>query len=261
MKMENNNLPKTGLRAYWQELKRKRKATLAAEETEFLPAVLEITENPISPTIRIMVWTIVSIIAIAFLWSIFGHVDEVAVAPGKLIPSGFVKVIQPESKGVVRAINVKEGQYVKKGDLLIELDQIFSGADLTRIKKEIAYYNLEVDRLLAEMSNTSFDPKRQPDTDEKDLAFQMSLYQSRMAEFNSKMLTAQHNVSQNEVAVNVARINRDKYASLYDIAKDRESRLETLLAQNAIAMFTVLDYRGRRIELEQNLFSSLQQRE
>jgi len=246
---------KTKMLAKWQELKQKRKETLAREETEFLPAILEITENPVSPTIRYLVWTIVSIIAIVFLWSIFGHVDEVAVAPGKIIPSGFVKVIQPESKGVVKSIHVKDGQTVKKGDLLIELDQTFSGADLARIKKEIAYYSLDIDRLLAEMNNTTFKPGSNPDIDEKDLSFQRGLYASRTAEFNSKILTAQHNVRQAQVAVNVARINRDKYASLYEIAKDREARLETLLAQNAISQFTVLDYRGRRIELEQNLLA------
>jgi len=126
---------KAKVMAKWQELKQKRKETLAQEETEFLPAILEITENPVSPTVRYLVWTIVSIIAIVFLWSIFGHVDEVAVAPGKIITSGYVKVIQPESKGVVKTIHVKDGQAVKKGDLLIELDQTFSGADLARIKK------------------------------------------------------------------------------------------------------------------------------
>lgn len=246
---------KAKIMAKWQKLKQKRKETLASEETEFLPAILEITENPVSPTIRFLVWTLVAIIAIVFLWSVFGHVDEVAVAPGKIIPSGFVKVIQPESKGVVKSIHVKDGQTVKKGDLLIELDQTFSGADLARIRKEIAYYSLDIDRLLSEMNNTPFQPGSNPDLDEKDLAFQRGLYASRTAEFNSKILTARHNVRQAQVAVNVARVNRDKYASLHEIAKDREARLETLLAQNAISQFTVLDYRGRRIELEQNLLA------
>lgn len=241
--------------ARWQAMKQLRKETLTREETEFLPAILEITENPVSPTIRRLVWTLVSIIAVVFLWSVFGHVDEVAVAPGKIIPSGFVKVIQPESKGVVKSIHVKDGQSVKKNDLLVELDQTFSGADLARIKKEISYYNLEIERLLAEMGNVPFNPVRTADIDEKDLSFQKSLYLSRTAEFNSKMLTAQHNVRQNEAAANVARITRDKYTSLYNIAKDREERLELLLAQNAISKFTVLDYRGRRVEVEQNMLA------
>lgn len=246
---------KTGFLAKWLGLKSKGKENLAPEETEFLPAILEITENPVSPTIRILIGVLVAIIAIAFLWSVFGHVDEVAVAPGKIIPSGFVKVIQPESKGVVKQINVKDGQTVKKGDLLIELDQTISGAELARIKKEIAYYNLEIDRLLAEMNNAPFTPQPNPDLDEKDLSFQMSLYMSRTADFNSKMAVARHNVSQSEAAANVARVTREKYASLYDIARDRENRLDQLMVQNAVSTFTVLEYRSRRIELEQNLIA------
>jgi len=244
---------KTGLLAKWLGSQRKGKEKLAQEETEFLPAILEITENPVSPTLRILIGVLVAIIGIAFLWSVFGHVDEVAVAPGKIIPRGYVKVIQPESKGVVKQINVKDGQTVKKGDLLIELDQTISGAELSRIKKEVAYYNLEIDRLLAEMSNTPFTPQPNPDLDDKDLSFQMSLYMSRTADFNSKMAVAQHSVNQGEASAHVARVNRDKYAALYEIARDRESRLDQLLVQNAISTFTVLEYRGRRIELEQNL--------
>ncbi len=244
---------KTGILAKWFGWKRSGKETLSPEETEFLPAILEITENPVSPTIRILIGVVTAIIAIAFLWSVFGHVDEVAVAPGKIIPSGYVKVIQPESKGVVKQINVKEGQTVKQGDLLIELDQTISGAELARIKKEVAYYNLEIDRLLAEMNNTPFVPQPNPDLDDKDLSFQMSLYLSRTADFNSKMAVARHNVNQSEAAVNVARVNRDKYASLYEIARDRENRLDQLLVQNAISTFTALEYKSRRIELEQNL--------
>ncbi|MBP2639098.1 MAG: type secretion rane fusion protein, HlyD family [Firmicutes bacterium] len=244
---------KTGYLAKWLGTKRKGNETLAPEETEFLPAILEITENPVSPTVRMLIAVLVAIIGVAFLWSVFGHVDEVAVAPGKIIPSGYVKVIQPESKGVVKQINVKDGQTVKSGDLLIELDQTISGAELARIKKEVAYYNLEIDRLLAEMNNAPFTPQPSPDLDDKDLSFQMSLYMSRTADFNSKMAVARHSVNQGEASVNVARVNRDKYASLYEIARDRENRLEQLMVQNAISTFTVLEYRGRRIELEQNL--------
>lgn len=246
---------KPKLLAGWKKFRDKGKETLTPEESEFLPAILEITENPVSPTVRILIRTVVAIIAVAFLWSVFGHVEEVAVAPGKIIPSGYVKVIQPESKGVVKSIHVKDGQTVKQGDLLIELDQTFSGADLARIKKEIAYYNLEIDRLLAEMDGTAFSPVKGPDSDDKDLSFQMSLYNSRTAEFNSKLLTARHNVGQSEAAAQTARVNRDKYASMLAIAREREATLEELLAQNAVSKFTLLDYRSRRIELEQNLLA------
>ena len=58
------------------------------EELEFLPAALEIVESPPSPIGRALLWIIVSFFVIALVWAVIGTVDEVAVAPGKVIPSG-----------------------------------------------------------------------------------------------------------------------------------------------------------------------------
>ena len=104
-----------------------------AQTTEFLPAVMEITERPPSPVGRILLWIMLALVGIALLWAIFGHVDEVAVATGKIIPVGQVKVVQAEDKGVVKAIHVKDGQRVKQGELLIELDQTISAAEMARL--------------------------------------------------------------------------------------------------------------------------------
>ena len=48
--------------------------------------------------------------ALALAWACLGTVDIVATAPGKIIPSGRTKVIQPFETGVVRAIHVRDGQ-------------------------------------------------------------------------------------------------------------------------------------------------------
>lgn len=238
-------------------LKRKANTTFTASETEFLPAALEVIETPPSPVGRMVLWSIVSLIIIALTWSIFGYVDEVAVAPGKLIPVGFVKVVQAEDKGVVKAIHIQDGQKVKQGQLLMELDPTFSAADLARVKKEIAYYNLEIDRLLAEKENRFFSPQLTPDLDLKDVEFQMRLYESRQNEFKAKIATAESNIRQAEANLNIAYANQLKYESLYDIAKEREERIQQLVNENAVALFVLLDYRSKRLELEQNLAAQL----
>ena len=73
-------------------------------ELAFLPAALEVIETPPSPIGRAITFTIVALFAIAILWASVGHVDQVAVAQGKIVQSGRSKVIQPLEIGVVRAI-------------------------------------------------------------------------------------------------------------------------------------------------------------
>src|SRR3546814_7280712 len=65
----------------------------------------------------------------ALLWLALGRVDVVASAPGKLVPANDVKLIQPGAAGIVHAILVRDGQRVRAGQPLVELDPTVSDAD------------------------------------------------------------------------------------------------------------------------------------
>ena|SRR5947208_10970330 len=71
-------------------------------EAEFLPAVLEIQDSPPSPLGRAVTWTIITALSSGVLWASLGRFDIVAVAQGRIIPSGYSKVIQPLESGVIR---------------------------------------------------------------------------------------------------------------------------------------------------------------
>ncbi len=103
---------------------------------EFLPAVLEIQERPPSPVGRAVAWTIMLLFAIAVTWAAIGRIDIVATAQGRIVPGDRVKVIQPMEIGNVRAIRVADGQRVKAGDVLLELDHTANDADLERLTGE-----------------------------------------------------------------------------------------------------------------------------
>ncbi|MBP1763005.1 MAG: hlyD 2 [Firmicutes bacterium] len=237
----------------WKLFKKKSRRKLTRRETEFLPAVLEVTETPPSPLGRILLWTIVALMATGALWSIFGRVDEVAVAPGKIIPMGQVKPLQAEDKGVVKQIYVREGQRVKQGDLLLELDRVTTAADVERIRKEVEYYKLEIERLKAEKEGRPFAPVRSQDVEPQNFEYQVQLYNSRNNEYQAKVGAADESVRQNEATLSMALINREKFADQLAVNIDKESRLEKLMAQDAVAYFQLLDQRARRMELQQNL--------
>ena len=116
-------------------------------EYEFLPAALEVQDSPPSPIGRAVTWSIVTLVIIAVAWACMGQVDIVATAQGKIIPAGKGKIIQPLEIGVVKHIYVQEGQEVKQGDPLIELDATNSGADKARLESELKTAMLEKERL------------------------------------------------------------------------------------------------------------------
>src|SRR6476661_11255122 len=122
------------------------------DELAFLPAALEIVETPPSPIGRAIIYTVIAVVVAALAWASIGTVDIVAVAPGKIIPSGRTKTIQPFETGVVRAIRVRDGQSVSAGDVLIELDPTMSLAERDHIQSDLTAAQLDIARLTAALS-------------------------------------------------------------------------------------------------------------
>src|SRR6266702_4122809 len=129
-----------------------KRARRSEYEIAFLPAALEVVETPPSPVGRAIGATIIAFFCLALAWACLGTVDIVATAPGKIIPTGRTKVIQPFETGVVRAIHVRDGQSVKAGEVLIELDPTMSGAELQHIKSDLLTAQLDVARYRAALA-------------------------------------------------------------------------------------------------------------
>ncbi|MDA0663407.1 MAG: biotin/lipoyl-binding protein [Proteobacteria bacterium] len=119
------------------------------DELAFLPAAIEIMESPASPAARAVALTMAAFFTIAVIWAIFGKVDVGAIAQGRIVPTGGVQTIQPLEIGVVRAIHVRDGQAVKQGEMLIELDPTESEVDKEQMQRERLAALIELARLRA----------------------------------------------------------------------------------------------------------------
>ena len=122
-------------------------------ELAFLPAALEIVETPPSPIGRAIGATLIAVFLLALGWACLGTVDIVATAPGKIIPSGRTKIIQPFEIGVVRAIHVHDGDAVKAGAVLIELDPTINAAEREHMQSDLIAAQLDVARLRAGLAD------------------------------------------------------------------------------------------------------------
>jgi hemolysin D len=128
------------------------KGRVESSQCEFLPAALEIIERPVSPTGRVTAYVLGAGLALTFGWAMFGKLDVVASAPGRLIPADNVKLIQSSDAGILRAILVRDGQEVRKGQALIELDPTVSSADTAQARSSLQTALLEVARAKAVLS-------------------------------------------------------------------------------------------------------------
>jgi hemolysin D len=114
---------------YWQQRDALSGKVLLEHEAEFLPAALALQGKPVSPVARLLAKILMALVAVLVLWSILGKIDIIVNASGKVIPSGYTKTIESVDVASVKALYVEEGQQVKAGDALIDLDTSASDAD------------------------------------------------------------------------------------------------------------------------------------
>jgi hemolysin D len=120
---------------------------------QFLPAALEILETPASPVGRTIGATIILFFVFALVWAVFGHVDIIATASGKIVPTGRTKTIQPLETGIVSAIHVQDGDKVTVGQVLIEFDRTVTQAERKHVVHDLVASQLDVARLTALRDN------------------------------------------------------------------------------------------------------------
>lgn len=136
-------------RAAWGERKTLIPLDRTDDERAFLPAHLELMESPVSPAPRWSARIIMLLFAVALLWACVGKLDIVAVAPGKIVPNGRTKVIQPSETAVVHRILVHDGQTVKKGQLLVELDAVGVTEDESKARQALLSAKVDAARTAA----------------------------------------------------------------------------------------------------------------
>lgn len=105
---------------------------------EFSPAALEVFEAPPSPARKVTVLVLCALLVTALAWSWFGRLAVYADAPGRIQAAGRSKVIEPRATGVVTAIVARDGDQVRKGQVLVRLDPTNAAATAALIAKKRA---------------------------------------------------------------------------------------------------------------------------
>jgi len=218
---------------------------------EFLPEAMEIEETPPSPFGRILLWAIVLLVVCAFVWSYFGKVDEEVVTRGKVIPDGMVKVIQPSETGVIRAIHVEEGQRVKEGDLLIELDPTITQAEVESSGKSLAINRSDMARLKAELRGEEIlgFGKGQ----DKLLLLQTDLKRAREAEHRAKVESLELVVSQKKIALQSAEESILKLVKSVELVSKQEEAYRQLAEKGYASMMEHLQRQKELVRTEKEL--------
>lgn len=217
---------------------------------EFKPALCEIEEAPTSPLGRFMFWTIVSLIVVSCLWLFFGKIDIVVTARGIVIPEGDAKIIQPLETGIVKQIFVKEGDFVKKGQILVEIDASATDAQLRTAVKNLEHTKLEAKRLKADGTSSEFSPSVTNPEMKEESEIQQRLHHENLTALQSEIAAKNNEITQLKMQINSAEAQKRDYEFQLKNAREKERKLSEVA--DIIAYNNYLDAKEKSKSLEES---------
>jgi hemolysin D len=226
------------------------------EELAFLPAALEIVETPPSPIGRTIGATIILLFCVALVWAWAGTIDIVASAPGIVVPSGRTKVIQPFETGVVRSIRVQDGQAVKAGDVLIELDPTVNAAERDHLRDDLLAEQLNIARLHAALAggdNPVADFTPHADANPALISAQRQLLLNQVTEHRAKIAALARQQAQKEAEQGTIAATIHKLETTIPVIQQRVDIRKTLMDKELGSKITYFEILQLLVEQQEDL--------
>jgi adhesin transport system membrane fusion protein len=174
------------------------------------------------PTWRGFAWPVMLLLASALVWSRLANLEEVAVAAGEVVPEGQVKVIQHLEGGIVQAIHVTDGQRVKAGDPLVQLDLAALGLNREELLVRMDGLLLNRVRLDAEARGSEANFPADLAGRRPELAYsERQAFEARLGEHKSNLSALQEKVRQRELEIQELTSNRQTVTVDLGLARQR----------------------------------------
>jgi hemolysin D len=223
-------------------------ARTRAAELEFLPAALEIIETPVSPVGRLMMGVVVLLVTVAVTWACIGKVDIIAVANGRLIPAGKVKAIQPLEIGVVKRIAVTDGDNVRHGDVLLELDPTTTEADVGRIARDLMQARLDAARLSAQLADDESAFIASPDVDPELVDAERRQLLTELAHHRAKLDVIDQQIRHKAAERDESKATIEKIDATLPLLQEKVSMYRQLADQKLTSKVNVIEAERQLIE-------------
>ncbi|KKZ83587.1 putative protein secretion protein, HlyD family (plasmid) [Rhizobium phaseoli Ch24-10] len=217
---------------------------------EFQSDAVELEERAPPRVARMTLYCVTALIASAIIWASVSSIDEVVIAPGKLVTTQPTIVVQPLETSIIRTIDVKAGEVVHAGQTLATLDATFSQADVGQLKTKFSALDAQVKRLETELTGEDYSKVAGNTPDEQ---LQVQLFGQRRAFYTAQLKNFEQQIAGQS---SVLAANRNQEAVLND-RRDNLSLIEAtrkkLYDTESGSLLTMLGSRDARLDVEADI--------
>ncbi|MBP1887285.1 HlyD family type I secretion periplasmic adaptor subunit [Sinorhizobium mexicanum] len=217
---------------------------------EFQSDAVELEERVPPKIARLTLYGIAALIAAAVLWASISSIDEVVVAPGKLVTTRPTIILQPLETSIIRSIDVTTGEVVRAGQALVMLDATFSQSDFDQQRVKLAAFDAQIKRIEAELDNADYSLIAGNSPEER---LQLQLFGQRRAFYVAQLQNFDQQIAGQLAAIEAGKnqegILLDRRESLTRI----ENARETLYKKEKGSLINFLSSRDARLDVDANL--------
>ena len=223
---------------------------LNRKAVDFQPDAVEIAMRPLPLAARMGVFFGVVVFFAALAASYFCKVDVIVEGSGKLVSVNQNIVMKPLDRSVIKSIDVKVGQVVRPGQVLICFDPTINKAEEERLRSELASIEAQYDRWSAEFSSKKYVLPANPTRNQ---VLQQAIFKQRQSYYDEKI--RYYNEFIKRVEVNIAstkdtlRKQKERFNAMAELARMYESLHE----RNATTKRELLETRMQRMQLEADI--------
>lgn len=213
----------------------------AARDTEFVQDAdyFMIQQEPLRA--RVLVKTILVVMALFIMWTAVAQVDEITKGEGKVIPSSQIQVLQSLDGGIVAEINVKEGQIVDAGQVLLRVDPTRFESSVRENRSQYLALATKAARLRALAEGLPFTPPPEAlSEDPKTVQDEQRLFQTARSNVEAQIAIARQQLAQRQQELSEMRVKREQASQAYDLTARELAVTKPLIASGAVSEVELL---------------------
>ncbi|MEW7006938.1 MULTISPECIES: HlyD family type I secretion periplasmic adaptor subunit [unclassified Lentilitoribacter] len=201
------------------------------------------------------------IVLAAIIWSIFAPIDELVVANGEIIPTDRISSIEHREGGIVDKVMMKEGQKIRAGDTILELNPISTNADFNQIEIQSVSLELKLKSLEALLDRQELDFGKVGDDYPDLVAKERIAHEARATFIEKELASLKTNVALKTLEISSFENDIISLQRQLEIEQERNNSLEELLRAGHISRQEYLDSKSNLERLSQSLDAAKSQRD
>jgi membrane fusion protein, adhesin transport system len=188
--------------------------------------------------------TLLGLVVVALLWAMLMSVDRIVRAEGRIIAAGRSQVVQHLEGGIVSEINVREGQMVKAGDVLMKFSTAQANSTFLQGQSQLEVLQARLSRLQAEDQGL-LQPKFDASVSDAIAQQEVNLMRVRLSHLQSERSVLSQQIEQRQAELSEARTRGASLAQELALAKRQSGLMEGLFQKGAASQMEMLEAQGR----------------